>query len=186
MLRYSVFALLTVALSGCAKTVPQEAYDQAQATITAAQSLATQEHQSLERAISTASAKGTEVASLTSDLATAEAARSDASSHASRLKTKVDLYECPESLSGMKYTGIADASTILAAFVAGQSWSERVQGTFRDSIWTSTDSKLHGVRYIASSDHKPYTTYFMVYFDEDYGWERGVYWVDRQCWLDRE
>jgi hypothetical protein len=84
----------------------------------------------------------------------------------------------------MQYTGIADASTILSAFVASQSWSERVQGTFRDSIWTNADSKIHGVRYIDSNDHQSYTTYFMAYFDE-FGFDQGVYWVDRQCWLER-
>jgi len=83
----------------------------------------------------------------------------------------------------MKYENILDASTILAAWWARQPGVERVQGTYRDTIWSNANTKIHAIRYIASEDHKPYVEHFLVYFRE-FGMKPAVFWVGGQCWLD--
>jgi hypothetical protein len=179
------FLAIALLITSCAPTVPLEQYDAAVATEEAlragAGAAATAAEATLTSALligeATAVAFATEMASVSKE-------RNEAISRASRLQGQLDIHICPEVLPAMDYGSIADASTILAAFVAQQSWAGRVQGTFRNSIWSNADSKIHGVRYVDSRDNKSYTTYFMVYFKE-YGWNTGVYWVDRQCWLDR-
>jgi TolA-binding protein len=183
--------LLAIVLASCAPTVPQEIYDQAQSTIQA------QDTQSAHLQVNAADLRATEaqlqaslsqsedrVSELETQVERLTTERNQARNQATQLQATISTYECDEALTAMDYTSVADASTMLMAFVAQQPWAERVQGTFRDSIWTNAGSKIHGVRYVDSSDHLPYVTYFMVYFDE-FGWERGVFWVDRQCWLER-
>lgn len=101
------------------------------------------------------------------------------------LKADLGQYVCEESITDMEYDNILDVSTILSGWVARQSWSERVQGSYRDTIWGNTDTKIHSIRFISSEDSQPYVDHFLVYFDE-FGFEEGVFWLSRQCWLDRE
>lgn len=90
---------------------------------------------------------------------------------------------CEEELAGMTYGDILTISSKLMAWVTNQSWAERSNMTTRDSVWTNTDTKLHGVHYTASNDGKRYLTWFLVYFDE-FGWSEGVFWLSEQCWLE--
>jgi len=83
----------------------------------------------------------------------------------------------------MSYGDILNSSTNLMAWVANQPWATRANSTMRDTIWTNTDTKLHGVFYTSSEDNQQYLTWFLVYYDE-FGWEEGVFWLDGECWLD--
>jgi ABC-type phosphate transport system auxiliary subunit len=108
-----------------------------------------------------------------------EEARRKVTSLTSQLNDMV----CDDQLDDMKYQNILDASTILSAWWARQPGVETVQGTYRDSIWSNADTKIHAVRFVSSQDHQPYVEHFLVYFDE-FGMDPGVFWVGGQCWLD--
>ena len=99
------------------------------------------------------------------------------------LEAKISFYKCDERIPGMKYESIVNISEILSGWMAQQRWVERVQGTYRDSIWNNTDTKIHAVRYISSDDGNSYVDHFLVYFDE-FGWTEGVFWLSGQCWLN--
>lgn len=179
-----LISVLLLAATSCAPSVPQAQFEEAQATIqqlngevASLQSLA-DGHQA------TAVAAEARIAESQSQLEEVRAERVEALRTVSELTRTVAQYECEETLSDMQYDSIVDASTMLEAFVAQQDWSERVNGSYRDSIWSNADSKIHGVRYVDASDHQPYVAYFMVYFDE-FEFDRGVFWIDRQCWLER-
>lgn len=101
----------------------------------------------------------------------------------SSLTSQLDEMVCDDQIDDMKYQNILDASTILSAWWARQPGVETVQGTYRDSIWSNADTKIHAVRFVSSRDHKPYVEHFLVYFHE-FGMEPGVFWVGGQCWLD--
>ena len=179
------FLAMGLILAAC---VSREEYDAALSTSVAFQtqaalSGATASAEETRRAAERAEAEAT-AATFATEVASVSRERNEAISRATRLQGQLDIHICEETLPTMDYGSIADASTILAAFVAQQPWAQRVQGTFRNTIWNNTDSKLHAVRYVDSSDHMSYATYFMVYFKE-YGWDRGVFWIDRQCWLDK-
>lgn len=55
----------------------------------------------------------------------------------------------------------------------------------RDTIWGKTNTRLHGITYVDSTDNERYLTWFLVYFDE-FGWDEGVFWLEGQCWLERK
>lgn len=102
-----------------------------------------------------------------------------------QLNNELKTYQCKDTLVDMQYDSIINASEILSGWMARQDWVERVQGTYRDSIWNNADTKIHGIRYISSDDHEPYVDYFLIYFNE-FGWTEGVFWLSGQCWLTKE
>jgi outer membrane murein-binding lipoprotein Lpp len=108
---------------------------------------------------------------------------SAANSSLSKLRVLANKLTCQDEITDMKYENILDASTIMAAWWARQPDVERVQGTYRDSIWSNADTKVHAVRYISSDDGQPYVEHFLVYFPE-FDMNPGVFWVKGQCWLD--
>ena len=107
----------------------------------------------------------------------------DARRKVTSLTSDINKLICDDQLTDMKYQNILDASTILSAWLVRQSNVETVQGTYRDSIWSNADTKIHAVRFVSSDDHKPYVDHFLVYFNE-FGMKPGVFWVKGQCWLD--
>jgi hypothetical protein len=98
------------------------------------------------------------------------------------LESQLSNHICSEEISNMKYENILDVSTILAGWYTLQPDIDVVHGTFRNTIWSNTDTKIHTVRYRSSEDGESYVDHFLVYFDE-FGWEEGVYWLSEQCWL---
>ena len=100
------------------------------------------------------------------------------------LTAELGELQCDEQIDDMLYDDILTVSTILLAWWARQPSVERVQGTYRDTIWSNTDTKIHSVRYIAANDNQSYVEHFLVFFPE-FGWESGVFWLTGQCWLDR-
>ena len=101
-----------------------------------------------------------------------------------RLEDQLEDLQCEEKIPNMTYSDIFNSSTILSAWMADQSWVESVQGSYRDSIRNDVDSKIHAIRYISSNDNQPHVEHFVVYFDE-LEWEKGVFWIAGQCWLDK-
>jgi len=89
---------------------------------------------------------------------------------------------CTNVIADMKYDSVMDVSTRLSAFLV-QYESLSISGSFRDRIWGNALSQLHGIYYYKSGDETRWTNYFMVYFDE-FGMSTGIFWIDRQCWLD--
>jgi len=64
----------------------------------------------------------------------------------------MDNLICEDQITNMKYGDILDASMILSVWVANQSYSSRVHGTYRDSIWSNADTKIYAVRYMDVDD----------------------------------
>ena len=198
MRRLSIVLLASLILGACAPTVPQEEYDSAQERIEDLEAQVTELRGELSDSQNQVATLETEVSELKDELSELRSEKDDLQSQVTELRDerneafadvtslerKVSLYECDRELNDMQYGDILDSSTILSAYVARQSFSQRVQGTFRDSIWNNADSKIHGIRYIGAADNQPYVTYFMVYFDE-FEWDTGVFWIDGQCWLER-
>ena len=108
----------------------------------------------------------------------------EAKTQLNRLEVQLEDLQCDEKIPNMTYSDIFNSSTILSAWMADQSWVESVQGSYRDSIRNDVDSKIHAIRYISSNDNQPHVEHFVVYFDE-LGWEKGVFWIAGQCWLDK-
>jgi len=100
------------------------------------------------------------------------------------LRTQLKSYVCEQQLPDMRYESIMDVSTILQAFISGQEDTLRVQGTYRDTIWNNTTTKIHSVNYRSKRDSESYVDHFLVYFVE-FGWDEGVFWLGGQCWLDQ-
>ena len=94
-----------------------------------------------------------------------------------------EMLFCGDEVEGMTYQDILTISSRLMAWVTNQSWAERSNMTVRDTIWSNTDTKLHGVHYTSADDGERYLTWFLVYFDE-FEWREGVFWLDGQCWLE--
>jgi flagellar biosynthesis chaperone FliJ len=99
----------------------------------------------------------------------------------SRLASRIEFYECDDSIN-MDYSGVMAASSRLMAYVDGLPGVNHTSTTYRDTIWSNADTKIYGVRYV-DDDGETYSTLFLVYFTE-FGMEKGVFSVDRQCWLD--
>lgn len=100
------------------------------------------------------------------------------------IQSQLELHVCDQQLPDMRYESIMDVSTILQAFISGQEDTLRVSGTYRDTIWSNTQTKIHSIRYRSADDNEMYVDHFLVYFDE-FGWGEGVFWISWQCWLDR-
>lgn len=124
-----------------------------------------------------------ELAGLEDDYADLQTERNDLNRQVLNLSRQVGELVCAQQISDMKYENILDASTIMAAWWARQPDVERVQGTYRDTIWSNADTKIHAVRYISLQDNQPYVEHFLVYFLE-FSMSPGVFWVGGQCWLD--
>ena len=95
----------------------------------------------------------------------------------------LSLHICNIQINDMKFDNILNISTFLAGWYAQLPGIQSVQGTYRDSIWNNTDTKIHSVNYTDASDHQQYVDHFLVYFDE-FGWNPSIFWLSRQCWLD--
>jgi hypothetical protein len=113
-----------------------------------------------------------------------EGAYSEAHNEAVRLAAELRRYVCDQQIDDMEYEDILDISTILSGWWATQPGVERVQGSYRDTIWSNAMTKIHAIRFVSSEDHQPYVEHFLVYFDE-LAMEHGVFWIGHQCWLDR-
>lgn len=90
---------------------------------------------------------------------------------------------CSKQIDDMVYENIFDVSTILAGWWVKQSGVQSVQGTYRDHIWSNADTKIHSIMFTSSDDNQQYVEHFLVFFDE-FGWDEGIFWLSRQCWLD--
>lgn len=110
-----------------------------------------------------------------------ESKHKTALSQKSLAESKLSQHKCSTQLSNMKYEGILDVSTILMGWYARQSHVDMVHNSYRDTIWNNTDTKIHSINY-RHTDGNSYVDHFLVYFDE-FGWEKGVYWLSEQCWL---
>jgi len=97
-------------------------------------------------------------------------------------ETELGKHICDTQISNMKYTNIMDISTQLMGWYATRSYVDMVHGSYRDTIWNNTDTKIHSIRYRHADDGETYVDHFLVYFDE-FGWKKGVYWLSEQCWL---
>lgn len=187
-------ALVALVLVGCAS---QSDLEQAQSSVTELQDQVTElqsviddsksENSSLSDQLAEANDELTQVRDERDELqAELNQTTEDYNSARSRLTkatSQLNQLVCSQQIDDMKYDNILDASTIVAAWWARQSSVERVQGTYRDSIWSNADTKIHAVRYIAAEDNQPYVEHFLIYFRE-FGMTPGVFWVGGQCWLD--
>jgi len=99
-----------------------------------------------------------------------------------KFETELGKLKCDKSLT-MDYSSILASSSRVQSFVDGLPNVDHVSWTYRDSIWTNTDTKIHGVRYIAEEDGEQYVMLFLVYTDE-FGMKASTFWIDEQCWLD--
>lgn len=182
-------------ITACAPNVPQEQYDTALTDLedlrTNISSLET-EIQRLENVESNLVTREEELEAALSELETLrsnyddlEDERAELNRKTSILESTISEYRCDEGVSSMSYSNILDSSSKLQAWVTNQPWASRSTSTIRDSIWNNTDTKLHGIYYVASKDNERYLTWFLVYYDE-FGWDKGTFWLDGQCWLEKK
>ena len=179
----SCVLLLAACASQSELDTAQLQVEELQAEATVLQSEMSQTEDSLEA--SNAELAGAQQANqdLQIELEEMTASYDDARRQVTSLTSHVNRLVCDDQIVDMKYENILDASTIIAAWWARQSEVERVQGTYRDSIWSNADTKVHAVRYVSSDDNQQYVEHFLIYFRE-FGMTPGVFWVKGQCWLD--
>lgn len=94
----------------------------------------------------------------------------------------LDKLICRQKIASMNYSGILEATSRLEAYTNSLSYVAYVNGSYRDSLWNNTDTKVHAIRY-THSDGNPYSVQYLVYFDE-FGWKPSTFFIDEQCWID--
>ena len=92
-------------------------------------------------------------------------------------------YLCENSLENMKYTSVVGAIAILEGWFAIQPVVQEMQGTYSTQFWNGVESRIHTIRYISAEDNLTTTDSFMIFFEEG-GWQEGLLWMTKQCWLD--
>ena len=85
-----------------------------------------------------------------------------------------DSIEC-DITQDISYESTSSASDSLKLYVGNISGN--VVKSEWDSIWSSGKSSIHKL------NTSEFLTVFIVYFDE-FGFQEGTWFVDRQCWVD--
>ena len=83
----------------------------------------------------------------------------------------------------MKYQNPISAIAILEGWFAVQPHVQEMQGTYSTTFWNDVHSRIHTIRYLSAEDGVSTTDSFLLMFSEA-GWEEGLLWMTKQCWLD--
>lgn len=83
-----------------------------------------------------------------------------------------------------EFGGNADVSIELHRYVDDLTTSRFVSATY-DVIWNNTKAAEHNIIMVDAEDNERVKYVFIVYYDEEGHSDKGVFWVNRQCWLIR-
>ena len=90
---------------------------------------------------------------------------------------------CENSIENMKYQNPISAIAILEGWFAVQPHVAEMQGTYSTTFWNDVNSRVHTIRYLSAEDGISTTDSFLIMFNEA-GWQEGLLWMTKQCWLD--
>ena len=90
---------------------------------------------------------------------------------------------CEDGLDNMRYDSAVGTIAIIEGWFAMQPIVQEMQGTYSVSFWNDVDSRIHTIRYISTEDGLTTTDSFLIMFEEA-GWQPGVLWMTKSCWLD--
>jgi hypothetical protein len=92
-------------------------------------------------------------------------------------------YVCDDTIPNMKYSNPISAIAIIEGWFALQPEVAEMQGTYSTQFWQDVDSQIHTIRYIDAEDSLSKTATFLIFFEEA-GWQEGLLYMSKQCWLD--
>ena len=92
-------------------------------------------------------------------------------------------YLCEDGLDSMRYDSAVGTIAILEGWFAVRPFVQEVQGTYSVPFWSDVNSRIHTIRYLSSEDGLTTTDTFLIMFEEA-GWQPGVLWMTKSCWLD--
>ena len=98
-------------------------------------------------------------------------------------EVQLTSFICPDPIENMKYQNPISAIAILEGWFAVQPHVQEMQGTYSTTFWNDVHSRIHTIRYLSAEDGTSTTDSFLLMFSEA-GWEEGLLWMTKQCWLD--
>jgi hypothetical protein len=127
----------------------------------------------------TQTAQQNEIDTLNADKEKTQAAYQETLAKLSRLQTEI---VCDNASSfRADYTNNPTISKSLKTFI-GEIGGNLTYTTW-DLLWPASKNSIHRITVV--QDGRSFTNIFMVYFDEKDFSTRGVFWINRSCWLDR-
>ena len=90
---------------------------------------------------------------------------------------------CEDGLDNMRYDSAVGTIAIIEGWFAVQPFVQEMQGTYSVTFWDDVNSRIHTIRYISTEDGLTTTDSFLLMFEEA-GWQPGVLWMTKSCWLD--
>jgi hypothetical protein len=129
--------------------------------------------------LATQTAQQNEIDTLYTNNEKTQAAYQDTLAKLNQLQTEV---VCDNASSfRADYTNNPTISKSLKAFI-GDIGGNLTYTTW-DLLWPSSKNSIHRITVV--QDGRSFTNIFMVYFDEKDFSTRGVFWINRSCWLDK-
>ncbi len=173
--------LLVFLVAGCMPNLSEPALETAQSDIISLeadldqkdQTIAEMETQIQEMTVSYSSLKRDHEA-LQASLAEGETAGE---------KADPAVFLCEDQIVNMKYDNLKSASAVIDGWFATQPMVQELQGTYTVQFWDDIDTRVRTIRYLSAESGLSRTESFLIFFEEA-GWQEGVLWLERQCWLD--
>ncbi len=92
-------------------------------------------------------------------------------------------FMCDDTLDSMRYDSPIGTIAILEGWFAVQPYVQEMQGTYSTAFWSDVNSRVHTIRYISTEDGLTTTANFLIMFEEA-GWQPGILYMTKSCWLD--
>lgn len=86
-------------------------------------------------------------------------------------------------MTNMNYEDNNKAFVMLQAYVATLPDVRQVSYTIPEKLYSNSLSHIVHVTYVSDSDGEKYSRRYLVYLSE-FGWKKGVFSIDGQCWID--
>jgi hypothetical protein len=99
-------------------------------------------------------------------------------------QTQVDRLICKADGLNMDYTNNSTAAIRLQNFLSTMPDVREVSYVIPERIYSNTLSQLYYVTYVSKTDGQVYSRRFIVY-QAEFGWSKGTFDMDGQCWLDK-
>lgn len=97
--------------------------------------------------------------------------------------TNQNLSTTCKPIKDMDYSDNMKASVKLQSYVSDLPDVKSVSYVIPERLYSNTLSQLYFVQYVSKSDSKVYAKRYIV-FVKEFGWKRGVFSLDGQCWID--
>jgi hypothetical protein len=86
-------------------------------------------------------------------------------------------------IKNMDYSNTINLRVLLQAYVSSLSDVKSVSYTVGERLYNNTVSQIIFVNYDSKDDGQVYSKRYIVYMKE-FGWKKGIFSVDGQCWID--